>query len=129
MDRADTWKWSPDSCRPGLHPSFRFLVAGRDRPHAHEDRSKLVPVIWSVAGRDTRMRGPAISATATIGYCGFLTGPPIIGLLAVMIGLRQAMGAIVLCGIMVTVGPMFFPLQATSRSSDEEAVTTGASVF
>jgi hypothetical protein len=36
---------------------------------------------------------------------------------------------IVLCGIMVAVGPIFFPLQSTSRSSNEEAVTTGASVF
>jgi MFS family permease len=31
-------------------------------------------------------------------------------------------------GIMVAVGPMFSPLQSTSRSSNE-AVTTGASVF
>jgi MFS family permease len=91
--------------------------------------ANIVPVIWSVAGRDTRMgAGPAISATATIGYCGFLTGPPIIGSLAVMIGLRQAMGVIVLCGIIVAVGPIFFPLQSTSPSSNEEAVTTGASV-
>ena len=89
--------------------------------------ANIVPVIWSVAGRDTRMgAGPAISATATIGYCGFLTGPPIIGSLAVMIGLRQAMGVIVLCGIIVAVGPIFFPLQSTSRSSNEEAVTAGA---
>jgi MFS family permease len=92
--------------------------------------ANIVPVIWSVAGRDTRMgAGPAISATATIGYCGFLTGPPIIGSLAVMIGLRPAMGVIVLCGIIVAVGPIFLPLQSTSRSSNEEAVTTGASVF
>ena len=89
--------------------------------------ANIVPVIWSVAGRDTRMgAGPAISATATIGYCGFLTGPPIIGSLAVMIGLRQAMGVIVLCGIIVAIGPIFFPLQSTSRSSNEEAVTAGA---
>jgi MFS family permease len=92
--------------------------------------ANIVPVIWSVAGRDTRMgAGPAISATATIGYCGFLTGPPIIGSLAVMIGLRQAMGVIVLCGTIVAVGPIFFPLQSTSRSAHEEAVTTGASIF
>src|ERR1700733_320180 len=92
--------------------------------------ANIVPVIWGVAGRDTRMgAGPAISATATIGYCGFLTGPPIIGSLAVMIGLRQAMGVIVLCGIIVAIGPLFFPLQSTSRSLNEEAVTTGVSVF
>jgi MFS family permease len=76
--------------------------------------ANIVPVIWSVAGRDTRMgAGPAISATATIGYCGFLTGPPIIGSLAVMVGLRDAMGVIVLAGILVAAGPMFFPLKSS----------------
>jgi MFS family permease len=87
--------------------------------------ANIVPVIWGVAGRDTRMgAGPAISATATIGYCGFLTGPPIIGSLAVLIGLRQAMGVIVLAGIIVAAGPIFFPLESASRSASEEAVTT-----
>src|SRR5580704_13628014 len=93
--------------------------------------ANIVPVIWGVAGRDIRMgAGPAISAMTTIGYCGFLMGPPVIGSLAVMVGLRQAMGVIVLAGIIVAVGPIFFPLQsASSRSSNEEAVTTGASLF
>jgi MFS family permease len=87
--------------------------------------ANIVPVIWGVAGRDTRMgAGPAISATATIGYCGFLTGPPIIGSLAVLIGLRQAMGVIVLAGIIVAAGPVFFHLESTSRSANEEAVMT-----
>jgi MFS family permease len=76
--------------------------------------ANIVPVIWSVAGRDTRMgAGPAISATATIGYCGFLTGPPIIGSLAVIVGLRTAMGIIVLAGIIVAAGPIFFPLKSS----------------
>jgi len=76
--------------------------------------ANIVPVIWSVAGRDTRMgAGPAISATATIGYCGFLTGPPIIGSLAVIVGLRTAMGVIVLAGIIVAAGPIFFPLKSS----------------
>src|SRR5580698_2941045 len=87
--------------------------------------ANIVPVIWGVAGRDTRMgAGPAISATATIGYFGFLTGPPIIGSLAVLIGLRPAMGVIVLAGIIVAVGPMLFPLESTSRSGDEKTVTS-----
>jgi MFS family permease len=87
--------------------------------------ANIVPVIWGVAGRDTRMgAGPAISATATIGYCGFLTGPPIIGSLAVLIGLRQAMGVIVLAGIIVAAGPIFFPLESRSRSANKQALTT-----
>jgi MFS family permease len=80
--------------------------------------ANIVPVIWGVAGRDKRMgAGPAISATATIGYCGFLTGPPIIGSLSVLVGLRLAMGVIVLAGVIVAVGPMFFPIESTSSSA------------
>jgi MFS family permease len=85
--------------------------------------ANIVPVIWGVAGRDTRMgAGPAISAMTTIGYCGFLTGPPVIGSLAVLVGLRQAMGVIVLAGIIVAIGPMFFPVESTSRSANKESV-------
>jgi len=86
--------------------------------------ANIVPVIWVVAGRDTRMgAGPAISAVTTIGYCGFLTGPPIIGSLAVFVGLRLAMAVIALAGIIVAVGPIFFSVEATSRSAAEENVT------
>jgi MFS family permease len=85
--------------------------------------ANIVPVIWSVAGRDTRMgAGPAISAMTTIGYCGFLTGPPVIGSLAVLVGLRQAMGVIVLAGIIVAAGPIFFPVESMSRSANKESV-------
>ena len=85
--------------------------------------ANIVPVIWGVAGRDTRMgAGPAISAMTTIGYCGFLTGPPVIGSLAVLVGLRQAMGVIVLAGIIVAAGPIFFPVESTSRSANKESV-------
>jgi MFS family permease len=85
--------------------------------------ANIVPVIWSVAGRNTRMgAGPAISATATIGYCGFLTGPPIIGSLAVLVGLRLAMGVIVLAGIIVAAGATFFPVEPISRPTDEKTL-------
>ncbi len=85
--------------------------------------ANIVPVIWGVAGRDTRMgAGPAISAITTIGYGGFLTGPPVIGSLAMLVGLREAMGIVVLAGIIVASGPMFFPLEPTARSAHEETV-------
>jgi MFS family permease len=82
--------------------------------------ANIVPVIWGVAGRDTRMgAGPAISAVTTIGYCGFLAGPPIIGSLAVVVGLRPAMAVIALAGIVVAAGPVFFSVEPTSRGKDE----------
>jgi MFS family permease len=86
--------------------------------------SNIVPVIWGAAGRDTRMgAGPAISTVTTIGYCGFLTGPPIIGSLAVVVGLRPAMAVIALAGIIVAAGPVFFSVESTPRTEDEELVT------
>jgi MFS family permease len=86
--------------------------------------ANIVPVIWGVAGRDTRMgAGPAISAVTTIGYCGFLTGPPVIGSLAVVVGLRLAMAVIALAGIVVVAGPVFFPTESTPRTKDEEVIT------
>jgi MFS family permease len=87
--------------------------------------ANIVPVIWGVAGRDTRMgAGPAISTVTTIGYCGFLTGPPVIGSLAVVVGLRAAMGVIALAGIVVAAGPLFFPVEPASRT--EEAIVLSA---
>lgn len=68
--------------------------------------ANIIPVIMTLAGRDTRMgAGPAISAVSTIGYFGFLAGPPLIGSLAVLIGLRQALALVVLSGAIVALGP------------------------
>ena len=85
--------------------------------------ANIVPVIFGMAGRDTRMgSGPAISAVATIGYFALLTGPPMIGSLAVLVGLRWAMTVIVIAGIIVAVGPMFFRLALTSLVAKEETI-------
>jgi len=85
--------------------------------------ANIVPVIFGMAGRDTRMgSGPAISAVATIGYFALLTGPPMIGSLAVLVGLRRAMTVIVIAGIIVAVGPMFFRLALTSLVAKEETI-------
>jgi MFS family permease len=85
--------------------------------------ANIVPVIFSMAGRDTRMgSGPAISAVATIGYFALLTGPPMIGSLAVLVGLRRAMTVIVIAGIIVAAGPMFFRLALTSLVAKEENI-------
>ena len=85
--------------------------------------ANIVPVIWGVAGRDTRMgAGPAISTVTTVGYCGFLTGPPVIGSLSLAIGLRLAMVVIALAGIVVAAGPRFFSVESTSPRENKEVV-------
>jgi len=68
--------------------------------------ANIIPVIMTLAGRDTRMgAGPAISALSTIGYFGFLAGPPLIGSLAVFVGLEKSLGLVVLSGAIVALGP------------------------
>jgi MFS family permease len=85
--------------------------------------ANIVPVVFGMAGHDTRMgSGPAISAVATIGYFALLTGPPMIGSLAVLFGLRRAMIVIVLAGVIVAAGPMFFRLALTSPVAGEENI-------
>ena len=92
--------------------------------------ANIVPVIWSVGAaiQEWELVRPSPPPPRSVTVV-FLTGPPIIGSLAVMIGLRQAMGVIVLCGIIVAVGPIFFALQSTSRSSNEEVVQPSLSLL
>lgn len=56
----------------------------------------IIPIIFSAAGRTPGMEaGPALAVTTTIGYSGFLLGPPLIGFIAQGYGLRPALGVIV----------------------------------
>jgi hypothetical protein len=45
--------------------------------------------------------GPALAAVSSLGYLGFLAGPPIIGGLAQLSSLRLACGVLVLAGVIV----------------------------
>lgn len=56
----------------------------------------IVPQVFSAAGRTPGMdAGPALATTSTLGYSGFLIGPPLIGFAAQAIGLRSALVIIV----------------------------------
>ncbi len=51
--------------------------------------SIIVPIIYSQAGNDTKLpQGMALSMVTTLGYLGFLVGPPSIGILAEWYNLR-----------------------------------------
>jgi MFS family permease len=45
--------------------------------------------------------GPALAAVSSLGYLGFLAGPPIIGAIAQLTSLRLASGVLVLAGVVV----------------------------
>jgi fucose permease len=64
--------------------------------------SILVPLAFGAAGRDTQMpTGTAIAAVATMGYFGFLIGPPTLGLAAEQVGLRGAF--VLLLGLLAVI--------------------------
>lgn len=63
----------------------------------------IVPIAFSTAGNMPGVKpGVGISMVTTIGYSGFLFGPPIIGFLADWQGLRLAMGFIALLFVVMT---------------------------
>ncbi|MDQ3692874.1 MAG: MFS transporter [Chloroflexota bacterium] len=58
------------------------------------------PVLLSVAGQTSNLApGVAISAVATLGYSGFLAGPPVIGFVAEVTGLRVGLGLVAGLGV------------------------------
>lgn len=65
--------------------------------------SSTVPVCYSLAGHSTRMKaGTAVSLVTSIGFFGFLVGPPLIGHTAEAIGLRFTFGFVGCLGLAVT---------------------------
>ena len=64
----------------------------------------IAPVAFSVAGDLAPDRaGSAVSVVTTFAYGGFLLGPPLVGGLAEVVGLRGALGLIALAGLSVFV--------------------------
>jgi fucose permease len=67
----------------------------------------IVPIAYSTAGKSTELSpGVGIAMVTTIGYAGFLFGPPIIGFVADGYGLRTALGFVLLL-FLVMVGLSF----------------------
>ena len=65
--------------------------------------SSVVPLVYSTAGRSGTMApGVAIAAVSTIGYFGFLFGPPLIGFIAQAASLRWSLTLIACMGLATT---------------------------
>ena len=65
--------------------------------------ANVAPIVFSAAGRLSDLApGIGIAAVSTAGYCGFLAGPPVIGLVAEVSGLPLGLGLVAaLVGLMV----------------------------
>jgi MFS family permease len=62
--------------------------------------SSVVPIAYGLAGRSNTMApGMALSAVSTIGFLGFLIGPPMIGFIAEASSLRFSFALIALLGL------------------------------
>lgn len=62
----------------------------------------IVPLVFSAAGRiGGAASGVAIASVTTIGYLGFLAGPPLIGFLAQLMGLQAALGLLIATTLLI----------------------------
>lgn len=66
--------------------------------------SSVIPLVYSAAGRSTSLSpGMALTAVSTIGFLGFLMGPPLIGFIAQAFSLRWSFTLIAILGFGTTV--------------------------
>lgn len=66
--------------------------------------SSVVPLVYSAAGKSKTMSpGVALAAVSTIGFLGFLIGPPLIGFIAELAGLRWSFTIIAIIGFSTTI--------------------------
>lgn len=62
--------------------------------------SSVVPLVYGQAGKSSAMQaGIAIAAVSTIGFLGFLLGPPLIGFIAQAFGLQWSFSLIAILGL------------------------------
>ena len=99
-----------------LVPSPIFAIAGF--AVAGLGNSNLVPILFSAAGRDPVLGpGPGIAAVTTLGFCGFLVGPVVIGLMSKFFSLPVALSLIAVLGLITAVcGPAVIQSHARSRN-------------
>ncbi len=74
-------------------PGFALVGAGL---------SVVAPMAYSAAGRSREMpAGPAIAIVTTLGYLGFLAGPPVIGLVAEILTLRGGLALVAVLSLAI----------------------------
>jgi MFS family permease len=66
--------------------------------------SSVIPLIYSEAGKSTTISpGMALTAVSSIGFLGFLIGPPLIGVIAGAVSLRLSFLLIAIIGILIAI--------------------------
>ena len=77
--------------------------------------SNMVALIFGAAARrSSGSVGAAIAAASSVGYLGYLAGPPVVGSVSGVLGLRVALSLVVVAGAIISI---------SARSVMGEAVT------
>lgn len=64
--------------------------------------SSIVPTLYSLAGKNTTVPpGEALTIVTSVSFLGFLMGPPVIGYIAELMGLRFSFAFIGVFGILI----------------------------
>jgi MFS family permease len=64
--------------------------------------ANTVPVLFGVAGRlEGRGTGASLAAVTTMGYLGFLAGPPLVGFIAAATSLPVALISVIVSGVVI----------------------------
>jgi MFS family permease len=89
--------------------------------------ASIVPIVFRAAGQ---VPGPAagisLAAVSTVGYLGFLIGPPVIGGVAEVVGLPAALGAIVALALAVAALAPTTAHRAAARDADPQPEAAAA---
>lgn len=65
--------------------------------------SSVVPMCYSLAGKSkTMLPGVAVATVSSIGFLGFLLGPPVIGFIAELLNLRWSFALVAILGLTTT---------------------------
>lgn len=82
--------------------------------------SSVVPIVYGLAGKSKTMSpGTALASVSTIGFLGFLIGPPVIGFIAQAVSLRWSFTLIGILGFGTAVLARKLKLSA-ERDNDED---------
>jgi MFS family permease len=86
--------------------------------------SSVVPIVYGLAGKSKTMSpGTALAAVSTIGFLGFLVGPPVIGFIAQAVSLRWSFTLIGILGFGTAI--LARKLKMPSKSDNAETNDSG----
>ncbi len=89
--------------------------------------SSIVPIAYSTAGKAPGLApGVGISAVSTIGYAGFLLGPPVIGYISDYLGLRVGLSFVWLLLAVMAIMSVSLTVRKARREQAETAVRLAA---